>query len=351
MSRMPDDGRDIHEYRVAEDRPAISYGPDPYREGAWCLAATTGEERVELLLNEQAMYQLWTETKGVPWPSQDREGQAKDRLVRQVLHAANNADAEMLRDALAVLGDPDYREREVRTERDREPFADRVADCEDCEVDSREQAIAIMQDVIIGERQPANWWCDEHVDVFEAETREWADDRDLRTDGGQPVEDDEPEAYTALTVMAARDAETQTLVLGRESEATELQAAEEIDGAVAYVRREYDPREVVSLPGAMTAAEVREWLADHRDHRGFADYDWAAHDRRERLEAHIEERQDYRNLVSSAVDRLEQVPVVSYSAGTAIGAIQQDLLDVLQAGTPYTFDRTPDTGEEGEDAR
>jgi len=107
-----DGGRDIHEYRVAEDRPAISYGPAPDREAAWRLAATTGYERVELLVGKQAMYELWTEVRNVPWPNPQKPRE-HDRLVRQVVHAANDADAEMLEDALAALGVPDYRDREV----------------------------------------------------------------------------------------------------------------------------------------------------------------------------------------------------------------------------------------------
>jgi len=107
-----DGGRDINQFDIAEDRPAISYGPHATRDDQWVLAATTGTVRVELLLEERAMYDLWTEVKGVPWP--DRDGSEKDRLVRQVVHAANGADEAMLRDALAVLGHPDHRDREVR---------------------------------------------------------------------------------------------------------------------------------------------------------------------------------------------------------------------------------------------
>lgn len=157
----------------------------------------------------------------------------------------------------------------------------------------------------------------------------------------------EEETVTAVTVCEARETDTQTILLGRHDEPQPLQVAEDLEGAVVYVRRRYEPINVVSLPGSMTPAEVREWLADHRDHRGFAEYDWGAHDRRLLLERHIEERADYRNLVSSTVDRLEEVPIVSHSAGSAVAAIQQDLLDALQTGTPYVVDRTPD--EDGDD--
>ena len=93
---------------VATDRYAVSgadgivYGPAFDSEG-YVLLVATEERRVEIELDEDAMYTLWTEVKGVPWPEPD-EMARKDRLVRQVLHAANGADEESLREALGVLG-------------------------------------------------------------------------------------------------------------------------------------------------------------------------------------------------------------------------------------------------------
>jgi len=133
---IADGGRDVQTFEVAEDRPAISYGPDPYRDAAWTLAATTGEERVELLLGEQAMYQLWTEVQNVPRPRFDDEN---GRLVRQLVHLANGADESMLRDALAVLGDRDHREREPRADGGDYPVPD-VLDV----VDAPEGAVCQM---------------------------------------------------------------------------------------------------------------------------------------------------------------------------------------------------------------
>jgi hypothetical protein len=81
----------------------IVYGPAADADGYVLTIATDGGHRLELELDEDAMYTLWTEVKGVPWPEPDHIGE-KDRLVRQVLHAANGADEEMLREALRVLG-------------------------------------------------------------------------------------------------------------------------------------------------------------------------------------------------------------------------------------------------------
>ena len=88
-------------FEVPESRPAVSYGPVPDSD-QWVLSvSTTDGERVEIVVGERAMYDLWIEVRGVPWPSGDRKD---DRLVRQLVHAANGADNEMLEDALAALG-------------------------------------------------------------------------------------------------------------------------------------------------------------------------------------------------------------------------------------------------------
>lgn len=84
----------------------MSYGPvwDGTDEpDQWVLRLTTIDgERVEIVLDDHPMYELWTEVRGVPWPRSDSN--QKDRMVRQVVHAANDADEQMLQDALDALG-------------------------------------------------------------------------------------------------------------------------------------------------------------------------------------------------------------------------------------------------------
>jgi len=97
--------RDVTRYVVCDDRPAISYGPSRHSDGeAWVLSlSTTDGERVELVLDERPMYNLWVEVRGAPWP-EPREYGREDRLARQVVHATNDADVDMLEDALEALG-------------------------------------------------------------------------------------------------------------------------------------------------------------------------------------------------------------------------------------------------------
>ena len=87
------------------ERPSVSYGPrsDTLGDGYVLSVSTADDGRVEIVFDDQPMYDLWTEVKGVPWPEREQYDR-KDRLVRQVVHAANGADEASLKDALEALG-------------------------------------------------------------------------------------------------------------------------------------------------------------------------------------------------------------------------------------------------------
>lgn len=97
-------GRTLTRYRAGGPHPSVSYGPVGDGD-EWVLAVTTESEgRVEIVLGERLMYDLWTEVRNVPWPNAAHHTEERGRLVRQVVHAANDAGEEMLRDALEALG-------------------------------------------------------------------------------------------------------------------------------------------------------------------------------------------------------------------------------------------------------
>lgn len=87
---------------VIEGPRGIVYGPRSDGDDGYVLTLASEDGRVEARLDEAAMYHLWTEVRGVPWPEPD-EFNEKDRRVKQVLHAANGADLETLDEALRVL--------------------------------------------------------------------------------------------------------------------------------------------------------------------------------------------------------------------------------------------------------
>jgi len=96
-------GREVTRYRAGGPHPSVSYGPAGDEE--WVLAVTTeAEGRVEIVLDERFMHELWTEVRNVPWPNAAHHTEERARLVRQLVHAANGADEEGLREALEVLG-------------------------------------------------------------------------------------------------------------------------------------------------------------------------------------------------------------------------------------------------------
>lgn len=98
-------GRNTETYVVDRDRPAVTYGPSRQTlDDEWVLSLSTEDgQRIELILGTGPMYELWTEVRGAPWPEPE-EYSNDDRLVRQLVHAANGADEAMLQDALEALG-------------------------------------------------------------------------------------------------------------------------------------------------------------------------------------------------------------------------------------------------------
>lgn len=97
---------DVTRYIVGRTA-SISYGPTGANVEAWELRFSTREgERIVIRLDGADMYELWTEVRGVPWPTvhNDPERREKDELVRELVERANVADAAQLREALDTLG-------------------------------------------------------------------------------------------------------------------------------------------------------------------------------------------------------------------------------------------------------
>lgn len=96
-------GRPDHHFHVRDDGRGISYGPAARRAETWILGfATAGGERVELELDEAAMYELWTEVHDVPWPGEPRED---GKLRREIVARIERADAETMHEVLRLLDD------------------------------------------------------------------------------------------------------------------------------------------------------------------------------------------------------------------------------------------------------
>lgn len=77
-----------HRHVVRGDRRNLSYGPArDDAPGAWSLGITTADgDRVALQLDEEAMYDLWTEVHDVPWPRDDDRavGDLRQRIVERI---------------------------------------------------------------------------------------------------------------------------------------------------------------------------------------------------------------------------------------------------------------------------
>jgi phosphoglycerate-specific signal transduction histidine kinase len=88
----------------------ISYGPSARDDAAFVLRVGTDEGTVKIHLNEDEMYELWTEVQHTPWPDTLDEQDEIGYLRQQLVDRAMGANAEMLRDALEAL-DPHWQER------------------------------------------------------------------------------------------------------------------------------------------------------------------------------------------------------------------------------------------------
>jgi hypothetical protein len=91
-------------------RKNVSYGPSSRGDAAYVLRIGTDDGTVEIHLNEEEMYELWTETQHTPWPDTLEEQDEAGELRQKLVDLAMGADAEMLRDALNAL-DPRWQER------------------------------------------------------------------------------------------------------------------------------------------------------------------------------------------------------------------------------------------------
>jgi hypothetical protein len=87
----------------------ISYGPSSRSDAAYVLRVGTKDGTVEIHLNEEEMYELWTEVQHTPWPDQLEGQEEVGDLRRRLVDLAMGADAETLEDALDAL-EPRWRE-------------------------------------------------------------------------------------------------------------------------------------------------------------------------------------------------------------------------------------------------
>lgn len=96
-------GRGIERRVVDAERvlTGITYGPAVDADG-YVLTLNTADP-LEVEFDEEAMYLLWTEVRGTPWPDAPTPRE-NDLLVKRLVELANGADEEMLRAAIRALG-------------------------------------------------------------------------------------------------------------------------------------------------------------------------------------------------------------------------------------------------------
>ncbi|MFC6987549.1 hypothetical protein ACFQJD_00275 [Haloplanus sp. GCM10025708] len=76
-----------HEYTPASAKN-ISYGPSSRENAAYVLRIGTEDGTVEIHLDEEEMYELWTEVQHTPWPDTLEEQEEAGELRRQLVDLA-----------------------------------------------------------------------------------------------------------------------------------------------------------------------------------------------------------------------------------------------------------------------
>ncbi len=90
-----------------DDTDCVTYGPVSVADGdwidTWMLTVTTESGCVEVELPRGAMYSLWREVRGVPWPEAQTENRERHRFVQELVRRGNDASLQLLSDAVQVL--------------------------------------------------------------------------------------------------------------------------------------------------------------------------------------------------------------------------------------------------------
>jgi len=96
-------GRNIERRVVDAERPltGVTYGPSVDADG-YVLTLITADGPLEVECDEEAMYLLWTEVRGTPWPDPPTPTET-DLLVTRLVELADGADEEMLKEAIRAL--------------------------------------------------------------------------------------------------------------------------------------------------------------------------------------------------------------------------------------------------------
>ncbi|QKG91667.1 hypothetical protein HPS36_01955 [Halorubrum salinarum] len=96
--------RNIERRVVDAERPltGVTYGPTVDDDG-YVLTLITADGPLEVEFDADAMYLLWTEVRGTPWPDAQTPTE-QDLLVKRLVELANGADEEMLKSAIRALG-------------------------------------------------------------------------------------------------------------------------------------------------------------------------------------------------------------------------------------------------------
>ncbi|WP_254810669.1 hypothetical protein [Natronosalvus amylolyticus] len=159
-----------------------------------------------------------------------------------------------------------------------------------------------------------------------------------------------PDAYEAVTVFQATNADTTSIRAGRYDDAEVLEEPELQGKTPIYARRRFEPIQVIGFQEPKTVDEIFEWVDANRDHSAFEAIDWEAYDRKQWIATIVENRSSYNRFLINLENRLESIHPVGVETQNELEAIQQDLVEAFTDGPGCVVNLVETaTGDQGGD--
>jgi len=135
-----------------------------------------------------------------------------------------------------------------------------------------------------------------------------------------------------ITVMEATNADVHAIWHGKSDETQVMSVPERRDASYpVYVRRLYEPAEVIELPREMEEEEVGGWINRNRDHPKLEDIDFDAWEERSLLRTIVENRRNYMEFLTEIYEDLDSVVTDDTMAQKGIDEVKESIEEGLSA--------------------
>jgi len=135
-----------------------------------------------------------------------------------------------------------------------------------------------------------------------------------------------------ITVMKATNADVYAIWHGKSDEMQVMSVPERReDSYPVYVRRLYEPVEVIELPEPMESDGIGGWINESRDHPKLEPVDFDSWEERTLLQTIVENRRNYMEFLRDLYDDLDSIVTDDTMAQKGIGEVKKDIEEGLSA--------------------